>query len=407
MKRAFTILGSVLLTPVLIAQTGSKSVTVPITLDHNRIVIDVFLPMPDGTSKRVRAWVDSGNPDLVMSRRVAALEGAVSCEGPVCKATPPRDIVIGGMKIPLGLSTALAPAQDPADVMIAGMSPEMNLPTQVLRNYDIVLDYANRELTVGEPGSVPFPGKASKAEISTTGQIEVVSQIAGQTYNLALDTGASISGLSSELISRWHKVHASWPFLTGAVGAANRYGTPDEVEVQVLRVPSLRFGNVDLASVAFATLGPQAFPLLAKQAEGETMIGRLGGNAFRNYRVGIDYAHGTVYLDRLTAVAPPDMDVVGLTLRPERDGRYLVVAVVNYAGKPSVAGVGPGDVLVGVDGAPATGATMGQVWSLLGGRAGQTRALTLERGGQRFTVAATVRRFLASQSPPDRSTLGK
>ena len=41
-----------------LAQQTSKTVTVPITLDHNRIVIDVYLPLSDGTNKRVRAWVD-------------------------------------------------------------------------------------------------------------------------------------------------------------------------------------------------------------------------------------------------------------------------------------------------------------------------------------------------------------
>jgi C-terminal processing protease CtpA/Prc len=62
-----------------------------------------------------------------------------------------------------------------------------------------------------------------------------------------------------------------------------------------------------------------------------------------------------------------------------------------------------GDVLLGVDGAPATGATMGQVWSLLGGTPGQVRTLTLEREDKRFTVAATVRRFLAAELTPMKS----
>ncbi len=45
-------------------ETESKSATVPITLDHNRVVIDVYLPLPDGSTKRVRGWVDNGNPDF-------------------------------------------------------------------------------------------------------------------------------------------------------------------------------------------------------------------------------------------------------------------------------------------------------------------------------------------------------
>jgi len=82
-------------------QAPPNTVTVPITLDHNRIVIDVYLPLPDGTRKRVRAWVDTGNPDMMMSQRIASLFGSVSSDGQVCKATPPREVVIGSMKISL------------------------------------------------------------------------------------------------------------------------------------------------------------------------------------------------------------------------------------------------------------------------------------------------------------------
>jgi len=59
------------------------------------------------------------------------------------------------------------------------------------------------------------------------------------------------------------------------------------------------------------------------------------------------------------------MDGIGLTLRPELDGRYTVAGVVELDGKPSVPDVTSGDVLLAVDGAPVPGATMGQVWSLL------------------------------------------
>ena len=61
---------------------NSKSVTVPITLDHNRVVIDVSFPLPDGSTQRVHAWVDNGNPDLYMSQRLAATDGGyVTCDG--------------------------------------------------------------------------------------------------------------------------------------------------------------------------------------------------------------------------------------------------------------------------------------------------------------------------------------
>jgi hypothetical protein len=402
MKLARTVVAALIVSCTAFAQSAPKSATVPITLDHNRVVIDVFLPLPDGTNKRVRAWVDSGNSEMAMSQRVAALLGPVNCDKQDCTAKPPSEILIGGFKISLpGIHEAHAPAGVPTDLMDPGMGTEINLPSTVLRNYDVVIDYPNRQFTIAEPGSLTFKGDSSKALISPGGLIQVPSKIEDQTYNLALDIGASISLISSSLLTEWRKAHSTWPAMHGAVGAANMWGTPDEAQWEMVRIPELPFGATRLANVAVAPFAGDRLDFFAKRA-GVPTIGLIGGNALRQYVVGIDYAHSTVYLQRISAAAP-DMDVVGLTLHPEVDGRFTILGVVDIDGKPAVPGVKAGDVLLGVDGAPATGATMGQVWSLLGGTPGQTRSLTLERDGKRFAVDATVRRFLAPPQTPVKS----
>jgi len=400
MKFVRTVVAVLVLALSAFPQQPPKSATVPVTLDHNRIVIDVYLPLPDGTSKRVRAWVDSGNSEMTMSQRIAALLGFVSCDGRVCNATPPREIVIGGMKISLpGVRTASAPltADKASDVMDPGMSAEINLPSAVLDNYDVVFDYQNREFTIGEPGTAQFKGKPTKVLIDAAGLIQIPSQIEGQSYNLALDTGASISSVSSDLLTVWHKAEPTWPFMTGAVGAANVWGSPEEARGGVLRLPNIQLGTTTLRDVAVAPFAPDRLKLFEHRA-GMPTIGLVGGNVLRQYLVGIDYAHSVVYLQRTSVTSPPDMDGIGLTLRPELDGRYTVAGVVELDGKPSVPDVTSGDVLLAVDGAPVPGATMGQVWSLLGGSPGQTRSLTFERAGRRFKVDATVHRFLAARS---------
>ena len=45
----------------------SESVTVPIILDHNRVVIDAEMQRDNGSWRKVRLWIDTGNPDLFMS----------------------------------------------------------------------------------------------------------------------------------------------------------------------------------------------------------------------------------------------------------------------------------------------------------------------------------------------------
>jgi S1-C subfamily serine protease len=151
-----------------------------------------------------------------------------------------------------------------------------------------------------------------------------------------------------------------------------------------------------LANVASASFPDEELKWFQNRAGVPTM-GLIGANSLIDDRVGIDFAHGIVYLERTNRASAPDMDGVGLMLRPEADRHYTIIGVADYDGKPSIPEVKAGDILVGVDGAPATGATMGQVWSLLGGTPGQVRTLTLEREGKRFSVDAPVRRFLAPQ----------
>ena len=120
-----------------------------------------------------------------------------------------------------------------------------------------------------------------------------------------------------------------------------------------------------------------------------------------NYRVGFDYAHSTVYFDLGRTYKFPDFDVVGLVLRPEGDGRFGILGVADFDGKPSVEGVQAGDHLVAVNDLAVRAATMGQVWSILGGKPGDEKKLTVERGGKEFTVSAAVKHFLG-EAPDDR-----
>jgi len=399
MKVASAALTLILITAA-IAQEKPKPVTVPITLDHNRTIIDVYLPLPDGSTKRVRGWVDNGNPELEITDALAQklglqFKGEANVKpGDERPVDAPRSLQIGGMTIPFD-QIKEAKAIVGRESIAPGSSAEINIPSTILRNYDVVFDYPNRQFTIGPPGTISFQGTATKAQINPqNGLIQLASKIDGADYTISFDAGSSTSLLSAELLEKWLKAHPSWPHLTGAIGFANMWGAEDETKRLLLRIPSLTFGEVTLKNVAVASF-PEKNMKWYQDRAGVRTIGLIGANAFVDSRFGIDYAHSTLYIQRTQTKPAPDMDVVGLTLRPEPDEKYTVIGIVDYNGKPAVADVKSGDTLVGVAGAPATGATMGQVWSLLGGAPGRTRTLTLERDGKRFSVNATVRRFLA------------
>jgi|SRR5579862_3764948 len=381
---------------------AAKSVTVPAAIDHNRVVINADVQLPDGSTRRIRAWVDNGNPELNISRRVATLLGlAVQCGDQECSSPPPSAIVVGGMTIPLNdVKEAKIPLKpvNASAVVAPGMNVEINLPSSVLRHYDVLIDFPEHKFSIGAPGTIHFQGSSTKVEINgENGLIEVPSKIENKKYNLALDVGSSISFLSEELFDKLASAHADWPHMTGAVGSASMWGVPDEAHWKVMRVDRVQYGPLYLTDVAMVAL-PKAVQDFFEKRAGMPTAGVLGSNMLVNYRVGIDYAHSTVYFDIGRLFNFPDFDVIGLILRPEDDGRYTVLGVADFEGQPSVPtgpeGVQAGDSLVAVDGIPVRGSTMGQVWSMLGGTPGKERRLTVERGGKEIQVNAAVQHFL-------------
>jgi hypothetical protein len=173
------------------------------------------------------------------------------------------------------------------------------------------------------------------------------------------------------------------------------WGLDEEPKWKLMRVDRVQYGPLFLANVAVVDFPKDRMEFFAKRA-GVPTAGLLGSNALLNYRIGLDYAHSTVYFEFGRMFNFPDFDVVGLILRPEDDGRYAILGVADLDGKPSVPdSVQTGDHLVAVDGIPVGGSTMGQVWAMVGGTPGQERKLTIERGGRQFTAAAQVQHFLA------------
>lgn len=382
-------------------------VTVPAIIDHNRVIIDVYVPARLGAPERIHAWIDTGNPELFESRRLALRIGALlECMGQICSTFPPPKVVTGDMDISFdGVKSAgspMWPDLDHADaVLIPGVKAEMNLPSIVLRHYDLLIDFPGRKVTIGTPGSIHFNGVSAKVQINpSTGMISVPSKIDNKKYDLELDLGSPMSSLSSDLFDVLAAAHPDWPHMTGAIGPVDVGGTAS----RVMRLDRLQFGPLFLTNVAVTALTKNKVELQGRP-EDVTVAGLVGVEALLNYRVGIDYAHSTVYFDIGRMFNFPDFDVIGLVLDAEYDGRFTILGVADCDGKPSVPGgadgVKPGDHLVAVDEIPVEGLSMGQVWSMLGGTPGKAKKLTIERTGKEFTVVAQVQHFLPEAEDRD------
>ncbi len=386
-------------------ETGApKHVTVPAAIDHNRVIINADLFLPNGSAETVRAWVDNGNPDLYISRRLATLLNlAVTCGNQECSSPSPKEIVIGGMTIPLSqVKEAKIPLKpvSAAAVLAPGMAVEMNIPASILRNYDVLINFPEHRFSIGAPGTLHFRGSSEKVRVTENGLIQVPSQFENKKYNLALDVGSSISFLSEELFDKLASEHPDWPRMTGAVGSANVWGAEAETNWKLMRIDRVQFGPLFLTDVPFVAASKPTMDFFEKRA-GMATLGLLGSDMLLGYRVGLDYAHSTVYFDIGKMTRFPEFDVIGLVLRPEDNGRYTILSVAEFEGKPSVVGVQAGDELIAVDNIPVHGSTMGQLWAMLGGTPGQERKLTIERAGKQLVVPAKVQHFLPALPEED------
>jgi len=368
--------------------------TVPFILDHNRILIPADVYLPNGQAKHITVWVDNSTPVLAVSDRLARelrLEIKITKAGDK-NATPPKRVLIGGLQ--LDLSELPSAEVDDGTTVGSGMNADMNLPASVLCEYDIVVDYPLRRLTIAARGSVTFSGTAVRGYFNPKNHlIQLPAGMDGVCFNLALDVGTPVAFIDSNLLSKFSMAHPSWPSLQGAVGIANVWGLDDEPELLLLRMGKLTFGNMVLQNAIAVSFPVDRLDYFQKRA-GIPTAGLMGAASLLNYKLGIDYGHGIVYFEKIMESVNPNMSLIGITLRPEADGSYHVLSVSSYRGRPAVTGIVKGDKLLSVNDKKVTGLTMGAVWALLGGEPGTTYTLKLSRQGKEFSVPAPVYCFL-------------
>ena len=384
--------------PEIAVPSAVKSqVTLPVSLDHNRIIIDVEFLRPDGSVRTARSWVDTGNQFLLVGETLArdlGLEIARSGEpgtqyAQAWASRTPR-MRLGGLELDMaGIATRLLPRAG----LLPGVPAEAGLPASALRQCHVVFDYPSKRLTVARPGTIKPRGHAVPCQVNAeTGLFQVAVKIDGETVPLGVDTGSAGTWVSTALTSSWRSRHPDWPVSTGAVGSANFFGFPFEPGGVLMRLPEVRISALRAREVGLLGLDPSLFEWYSKKSAGP-VAGFLGGNALKDFRIEVDFSTRMSYWQAGRPSGPDDFDIVGLTLQPETEGTYTVAGVAAKNGKPTIPEVAPGDRLLRVDGLVVSNRTMGEVTGALRGKPGETRTLGLERSGRRFAVRTPVIRF--------------
>jgi hypothetical protein len=335
--------------------------------------------------------VDTGNDAVMLSETLASELGfdvsGLAGGAPTVELASAPPMRLGGLALPTRGVKAVA---RPGDRVMPGVPAEANLPASVLRDYDVVFDYPAGRLTLARPGVLEHRGVAVPCRVNAlTGLFLVDAVVEGDTVQVGVDNGSAGTWVSGALAERWIARRPDRARASGAAGSANFFGFPFEAQGVLMRLPEIAIGPLRADNVAALGILPGVFDWYSTKSAGP-VLGFIGGNVLRGFRVEVDYPNRMTYWE---AGSPPDsndLDIVGLTLRPEADGRYMIAAVVRREGVPVVEGALGGDRLVRVDDRDVDGATMGTVAGTLRGEPGATRVLTLERGGERFTVPAKV-----------------
>ncbi len=382
---------------VMAADAGPRSATVPMTLDHQRMTVEIAFKRADGSLCPARAWVDTGGTSVTVSEFLARELGvdlsAMPADSGRSFATrmPVPGMSLGG--IPLEVA-AMELMVRPGRFALSGVQADCVLPAGCLRQLHVVFDYPARQLTVALPGALSPRGTAVPCRVNgETGLFMVEATINGEKTALGVDTGSAGTWLSDKLTSAWLASHPAWPHAAGAAGSTNFFGFPFETQGALLSLPALAIGPVAVGQeVAVLGLDQGIFDWYS-QKSAAPVAGFLGADLLARFRLEVDFPGQRTWWQKGAYSAVRDLDIVGLTLRPESDGTFTVAGVVARAGGPTVSGVQPGDKLLSVDALAVANATMGTIVNALRGRPGETRVLVLERGGKKVTVRARVVRL--------------
>jgi hypothetical protein len=376
--------------------TQAPSSAVPFALDHNRMTVEVEFPHPAGGVRKARAWMDTGGTDLLVSESLARDLGI---EVPAFKgadqsvASPSRAPVmrVGGVALDTeGMTVAVRAGR----MALPGVLAECAIAPRCLRRLHVVFDYPARRLTLARPGALKPEGTSVPCRVNPeTGLVLIETVVDGQRLALGVDTGSAGTWVSDTLTAAWLVRHSDWPYATGAAGSTNFFGFPFETRGTLMKLPAIAIGaGMPVRDVAVLGLPQGLFDWYSRKSAG-TVVGFLGADFIARFRLEIDFPSQMTWWQQGPVRATRDLDIVGLTVRPESDGSFTVAGVVSRNGRPMVEGVEPNDKLLRVDALDVTNVPMGAVIDALRGAPGVTRTLLLERAGRRLTVQAAVVRL--------------
>ena len=149
--------------------------------------------------------------------------------------------------------------------------------------------------------------------------------IDGSSYPITIDNGSAYTWIRQSAGRTWLAAHPEWERGVGAVGSSNMMmsGTAIETAGTLLRIPRLAAGPLVLSDVGALAVGPGKIENLDlfdwySQKNAGPVVGWIGGNVLKAYRITIDYPNRVMYWQKQGGPDTHDLDQVGLVTHGAR-----------------------------------------------------------------------------------------
>jgi hypothetical protein len=377
-------------------QPNINHVTTPMSVEGNVPIITLTFKRPDGSLRAARFIFDSGGGAVILDEGLAAdlglkpEGGTISDEGQRYRAVDVPAVFVSGMPVDLRSSKAFVHLG--ATSFTNRDTVEGLLPGKALEHYQVVLDYPQQMLSVGEAGSIPHRGERLLCPyVASSGHPRVEVGIGGNSYGFLLDTGTQLTLIREDMLQQWSKEHPDWSKSTGSVGSANVDGASDDA--LLLRIPAFQLGSLIAPHVAAASRSNETYSATSYETPA-AIIGALGGNVLSRFRIEIDYPEQLLFLEPSGMEQANDFDTVGLVLDTNSAGQLVVRAVSSSASEVTRQNILPGDIIVQINGFGRAPYTLTRAARDLSGAEGEHKYLLILRRGKRMSVMVVVSRIL-------------
>lgn len=365
---------------------GAPTTSVPFQLINNHVYANVTV---NGKGHYVFV-LDTGGVNLLTPRVAAEL--GIKSEGQMQgNGAGSGHMDVGLAKVAsLQLGAAQVKDQIFAVTALDQLAPAegIDMPGMVgfetFRRFVTRFDYGTHTLTLIKPDAFDAKDAGIAVPFQFNGNtIEIKATYAGLPGNFTIDTGSRSSLTLSAPFAAAHDLYRG----ATSVDAVAGWGIGGPSRARILRGQPLTLGSETvhgpIVEVSTDKAGAMADPSIS---------GNIGAGILKRYIVTLDYGHSTMYLK--PATAPVDdldtFDRAGVWINNTADG-FAVVDVTKGA-PADAAGLKAGDVIMAVDGTPASKLKLYEVRKQLRDEApGTVVTFTIRRNQEQQKLAVTLK----------------